>query len=211
MDASKIMMAHVATEIIVIGGISFFFHKRISELNTKIAELEKKLEKCEGCTGTAEGGITGEQFGQFQQQTTQHINNIYSAIRQIANTINGGVPPPPETASPQQPNKTQMKEKMREAQQQMKEAQMKESDEEEAERKAAEDIKRTEMKPVGREKKEEESRMAEESRRKIKEEIAKRDDEQVLDDLPSKESLLSLAKELAKPQKEIARCLGLLP
>jgi len=93
MDVSKIMMAHIATEVIVIGGISFLFNKRISELKTKVAELEKKLgelEKREGCSSSPEGGITDEQFGQFQQQTTQHINNIYSAIRQIANTVNGG-------------------------------------------------------------------------------------------------------------------------
>lgn len=123
MDASKIMMAHIATEVIVIGGISFFFHKRIAELNTKVAELEKKLEKCEGCAGASEGGLTNEQFGQFQQQTTQHINNIYSAIRQIANTINGA--PPLETAPPTPTQPTQNK--MKEAQQQMKEAQMREA------------------------------------------------------------------------------------
>ncbi|MDD4931575.1 MAG: hypothetical protein PHG66_05550 [Candidatus Colwellbacteria bacterium] len=121
MDASKIMMAHIATEVIVIGGISFFFHKRIAELNTKVAELEKKLEKCEGCTGASEGGITGDQFNQYQQQTTQHINNIYSAIRQIANTINGGAPP--LESAPTQPSQN----KMKEAQQQMKEAQIRES------------------------------------------------------------------------------------
>lgn len=88
MESSKIMMAHIATEIIVIGGISFLFHKRISELNTKVAELEKKLEKCEGCSGGDSSGITEENFTQFQQATTQHINNIYTAIRQIASTIN---------------------------------------------------------------------------------------------------------------------------
>lgn len=86
MEVSKLMIAHIATEVVVIGGISFFFHKRIVELNTKIAELEKKLEKAEGCKCTSsEGGSTGEAF---QQQTTQHINNIYSIIRQITNNIN---------------------------------------------------------------------------------------------------------------------------
>lgn len=88
MESSKLMMAHIATEVIVIGGISFFFHKKIAELNAKVVELEKKLEKC----GPISGGIPEEQFGQFQQQTTQHINNIYGAIRQITNAINGSVP-----------------------------------------------------------------------------------------------------------------------
>ena len=109
MDPSKIMMAHIATEVVVIGGISFLFHKRISELTAKVSELEKKLEKCE--SGTSDGGITGEQFGQFQQQTTQHINNIYSAIRQIANTINGVTPPlEPLHSQPKKNVRQQMKE-----------------------------------------------------------------------------------------------------
>lgn len=138
MDHTKIMMAHIATEIIVIGGISFLFHKRISDLNIKVSELEKKLEKvekcekCEGCTGES-GGINTEQFQQFQQQTTQHINNIYSAIRQIANTINGS-PPPLENQSPIKSREDQIKE-MKQAQLQMREAQMREVQMREAQKK----------------------------------------------------------------------------
>jgi len=94
-----------------------------------------------------------------------------------------------------------------------KEREAERKEEEEAERKEEADVKRKEMEakmiPLGRDT-EEDRRLADKSRRKIKEELEKRDDEQILEDLPSKESLLSLAKELAKPQKEIARCLGLL-
>lgn len=50
-----------------------------------------------------------------------------------------------------------------------------------------------------------------ESRRKIRDEVERREDELILEELPTKENLLSLAKELDKPQKEIARCLGLIP
>ena len=49
-----------------------------------------------------------------------------------------------------------------------------------------------------------------ESRKKIEEELARRDDENLLEDLPLKENILALSKELDKPQKEIAKCLGLL-
>ena len=45
MDSSKMLIAHIATEVVVIGGVSFFLNKRISDLTAKVSELEKKLEK----------------------------------------------------------------------------------------------------------------------------------------------------------------------
>ena len=85
-NATKLTMAHIASEIIVIGGISYLFNKRISELNNKVSVLEKKIETLE--TGNnkndANVGISNEQFSQFQQQTSHHINNIYNAIKQLS-------------------------------------------------------------------------------------------------------------------------------
>ena len=83
----KLTMAHIASEIIIIGGMSYIFHKKIATLNDKITELEKKIELLE-----KEGGNGGSsehllQSQQFQQQTTQHINSIYTAIRQLATTV----------------------------------------------------------------------------------------------------------------------------
>ena len=84
MESSKIMMAHVTTEIIVIGAISFFFHKKISNLNQKIEELEKKIaEKHESNSPQQHDP---RKFEEFRQQTTGHINNIYSLIRQLTET-----------------------------------------------------------------------------------------------------------------------------
>ena len=56
MDSSKMLIAHIATEVVVIGGVSFFLNKRISDLTAKVSELEKKLEKLEGCS-SSNGGI----------------------------------------------------------------------------------------------------------------------------------------------------------
>lgn len=75
MEPSKIMIAHIATEVVIIGGISFYFHKKITELNTKISELEKKIENLPG----------GNDDEKFKQQTMQHIRNLYENIKQFSN------------------------------------------------------------------------------------------------------------------------------
>ena len=86
MDSSKMLIAHIATEVVVIGGVSFFLNKRISDLTAKVSELEKKLEKLEGCS-SSNGGIPEEEFNKFQQQTTNHLKNIYAIINGISNDI----------------------------------------------------------------------------------------------------------------------------
>jgi hypothetical protein len=96
MESSKIMMAHVATEIIVIGGISFFFHKKISQLNQKIQELEKKIDEKHESTSSCQHDP--QKFEEFRQQTTGHINNIYSLLQKLTETNKNShynIPPPP--------------------------------------------------------------------------------------------------------------------
>jgi len=114
---SKFLIAHIATEVVIIGGVSFYFHKRIAELNLKIAALEKKLEKCEKDGVIPSGGVTSEQFNQLSEQTSKHINNIYSAIRQLADNTSQPMrkpspfppqpqkrsSPPPQVFKPRQP------------------------------------------------------------------------------------------------------------
>lgn len=65
------------------------------------------------------------------------------------------------------------------------------------------------MIPLGRNLKNDE-KMLDESRKRINKELERREEEQELQEIPSKEELLILSKELDKPQKEIARCLGLI-
>jgi outer membrane murein-binding lipoprotein Lpp len=83
-NISKVTIAHVVGELVVIGGLSYFFNKKLTEVNSKVADLEKKieiLEKNGNVTDTSKF-ISIEQFNHFQQATTQHINNLYEIIRQ---------------------------------------------------------------------------------------------------------------------------------
>lgn len=86
MDSTKIAIAHVAGEIVIIGGISFYFSKKITALQNENEELKKRIESLEkGESGG--GGLNPEQldeFLKFQKQTTSHINNLYSVLKQIA-------------------------------------------------------------------------------------------------------------------------------
>jgi hypothetical protein len=89
-NITKTTMMHVAGEVAIIGAISFVFVKKISSLNSKIEVLEQTVktleEECKK-NKTEGGGLNQEQLSQFQQQTSQHINNLYSAIRQLANNL----------------------------------------------------------------------------------------------------------------------------
>lgn len=82
----KLTIAHIASEIIIIGSLSYLFNRKITELNTKITELEKKVETSNG-GGTNVDAVSSEHFMHFQKETSQHINNLYSIIRQMASSI----------------------------------------------------------------------------------------------------------------------------
>lgn len=85
MDSStKFMIAHIVGEIIVIGGISYVFSKKIALQNEKIAELEKKLQSVTPDTNNL---LSIEQFSVYQKQTNQHINKLYGVIDQLINKL----------------------------------------------------------------------------------------------------------------------------
>lgn len=73
----KNSMLHVAGEIIIIGGLTYMFSKKITELNNKISELQTKIEQ--------DGG--DKKFQEFKKETSQHINNLYSIIETLSNNI----------------------------------------------------------------------------------------------------------------------------
>ncbi len=87
MDSTKIAIAHVAGELVIVGGLSFYFNKKITLLQNEIEELKKKIELLEKNDEEDGGGLTPEQLEsltKFQTQTTNHINNLYSVLKQIA-------------------------------------------------------------------------------------------------------------------------------
>lgn len=95
---SKMSMAHIAGEIILIGGVSYLFHRRINDLNSKINELEKKIESLEEKKETdgdeSSSSVTNEKFETLNKQVGHHINNIYSMIRQLAKSPHSPPPSP---------------------------------------------------------------------------------------------------------------------
>jgi hypothetical protein len=76
MPIDKIFISHVVSEIIIIIGVSFYYHKKCSYLQTQIQELNNKLEKLNVNNYLS----LLERQKHFEQQTVQHINKIYSIL-----------------------------------------------------------------------------------------------------------------------------------
>lgn len=73
-------MVHILCELAIVGGIAYFFNKKIIELQNKISELEKKLSDCNK-------GDNSFDMVNFQKETTHHINSLYVAIRNLSSTV----------------------------------------------------------------------------------------------------------------------------
>ena len=84
MPIDKIFISHVVSEIIIIIGVSFYYHKKCSYLQSQIQELNNKLEKLNVNNYLA----LIERQKHFEQQTVQHINKIYSIVNSRGNTNN---------------------------------------------------------------------------------------------------------------------------
>jgi len=76
MPVDKIFISHVVSELIIIIGVSFYYHKKCSYLQSQIQDLNNKLEKL-----NVNNYISLiERQKHFEQQTVQHINKIYSIL-----------------------------------------------------------------------------------------------------------------------------------
>ena len=84
MPIDKIFISHVVSEIIIIIGVSFYYHKKCSYLQSQIQELNNKLEKLNVNNYLA----FIERQKHFEQQTVQHINKIYSILNSRGNSHN---------------------------------------------------------------------------------------------------------------------------
>ena len=81
MAIDKTLISHIVAELIVICGLSFYYHKKCSSLQLQINELNSKLEKMNGINYLN----TIKRHEQFESQTVQHINKLYSML----NNMNG--------------------------------------------------------------------------------------------------------------------------
>ena len=83
-------LVHIACEIVVIGGITVFFYKKISNLQKEIDELKntineyKKSEcKCLHSDTNTERYVKKDELEKFGQHTQSHINRLYQLFQQV--------------------------------------------------------------------------------------------------------------------------------
>jgi hypothetical protein len=84
MPVDKILVSHVVSEVLIICGVTFYFHKKCARLQHQIDELNSKLEKL-----NANSYISSlKRQEQFEVQTVQQINKIYSILNNMNNLTN---------------------------------------------------------------------------------------------------------------------------
>ena len=103
MAVDKILISHVVSELIIICGLAFYYHKRCNNLQQQINELNSKLEKLSGTNYI--NSVRRQE--QFELQTVQQINKIYSILNSISTqqtTPSNSLSNTPTNLPLQQPN-----------------------------------------------------------------------------------------------------------
>ena len=84
MPVDKILISHVVSEVLIICGVTFYFHKKCARLQQQIDELNSKLEKL-----NANSYISSlKRQEQFEVQTVHQINKLYSILNNMNNLNN---------------------------------------------------------------------------------------------------------------------------
>jgi hypothetical protein len=76
MNINKTVIAHILSELLIIGGVSYFFHRKCTFLQQQIDEMQKKIDKL----GGQEYLNSLKRQETFETQTVQHINKLYSIL-----------------------------------------------------------------------------------------------------------------------------------
>jgi hypothetical protein len=79
MTIDKKLISHIIAELLIISGLAFYYHKKCISFQSQINELNLKLEKLNGVNFLN----TIKRHEQFEIQTVQHINKLYSIINNI--------------------------------------------------------------------------------------------------------------------------------
>lgn len=87
MNIDKKLISHIVAEFLIISGLSFYYHKKCTNLQLQINDLNIKLEKMNGVNYL--NSIKRQE--QFENQTVQHINKIYSILNNPNNINNSNV------------------------------------------------------------------------------------------------------------------------
>ena len=79
MPIDKLTISHIVSELIIISGVVFYYHRKCTHLQQQINELNLKLEKLNGANYIN----SIDRHEQFEKQTVQHINKLYSILNSI--------------------------------------------------------------------------------------------------------------------------------
>jgi hypothetical protein len=94
---NQVLITHVCTELVVIGGLTFYFTRRHKESEKKIQELEQRVQELERKTGK-------------QNSSEKHIQTLYEMIEGLEARI---TPEPVRANPPMGTNIRNRKSKMR--------------------------------------------------------------------------------------------------
>ncbi len=88
-----ITIAHVVIELIIIGGMGYYFNKRISQVEAQNLLLVEKIKELEECNNTGVSPDIMNNFKQINEVNTEvnkylsemreHIKQLYGAVREV--------------------------------------------------------------------------------------------------------------------------------
>jgi hypothetical protein len=84
MPVDKILLSHIVGELIIICGVTYYYHKKCNTLQLQINDLTSKLENLNGINYI--NSLKRQE--QFETQTVQHINKIYTMLNNMNNNTN---------------------------------------------------------------------------------------------------------------------------
>ena len=85
-------IAHIVMEVLLIGGLSYYYNKKITSLNTIVDDLQKKVSQLENKIKNTDCDDTKvnecfETITDLEMKTKKHMTNIYQMMRKLSENI----------------------------------------------------------------------------------------------------------------------------
>lgn len=89
LGVGKFPFIHIASEIIIIGGIAYYFNKKLSETNKELADVKAKLAELQSRPQVAAelDKKVIDEFTEYHKYTSAHIQKLYSTIKILSEKI----------------------------------------------------------------------------------------------------------------------------
>jgi hypothetical protein len=89
LGVGKFPFIHIASEIIIIGGIAYYFNKKMSELNKELVDVKTKLSELQSRPQVAAelDKKVIDEFTEYHKYTSAHIQKLYSTIKILSEKI----------------------------------------------------------------------------------------------------------------------------